>query len=423
MNPTIETLTIEKMIYGGDGLSHLPSGKAVFVPFVLPSEDVSVNLLEEKPGFARAALSEVLKPSASRTAPQCPYFTSCGGCHYQHADYSAQLEIKSAVLRETLRRTAKFEWQDEIIVHSAEPWNYRNRTRLKVRGGVNFCAGYYRVSSHDLLAVEQCPVSSPAINRAIAQLWQMGRAERVPAGVQEIEFFADHDDSRLLIEVYGELNKAAAQALLEEMHAKLPAVVGCAFFSTAQTSTPATVTVGEPSLHYAAGERTFQVSAGSFFQINRFLINDLVRTVTGDSHGKLALDLYAGVGLFANHLAARFERVQAAETSPASFGDLKKNGLRNVKVVAKTTEQFLETHKAKPELVVVDPPRAGLGDRTAKLLASLSAPAIAYLSCDPATLARDLRVLRESGYRVEAVHLFDLFPQTFHIECLVRLTL
>ena len=423
MNPTIETLTIEKMIYGGDGLSHLPSGKAVFAPFVLPGEEVSVSLLEEKPGFARAALSEVLKPSASRTAPQCPYFTSCGGCHYQHADYNAQLEIKNAVLRETLRRTAKFEWQDEIVVHSAEPWNYRNRTRLKVRGGADFCAGYYRGSSHDLLAVEQCPVSSPAINRAITQLWQMGREQRVPAGVQEIELFANHDDSQLLIEVHGELNKTTAQTLLEEIQAKIAGVAGCVFFSTAQTNTPAAVTVGEPFLQYSAGERTFQVSAGSFFQVNRYLINDLVRTVTGDFSGKLALDLYAGAGLFANHLAARFERVQAAETSPASFGDLKRNGLRNVKVVCKTTEQFLETHKAQPELAVVDPPRTGLGDRTAKLLASLRAPAIAYLSCDPATLARDLRVLRESGYRVEAVHLIDLFPQTFHIECLVRLAL
>lgn len=420
---TIENLTIEKMIYGGDGLSHLPNGKAAFVPFVLPGEEVSVNLLEEKPGFARAALSEVLKSSASRATPQCPYFTTCGGCHYQHADYNAQLEIKSAVLRDTLRRTAKFEWQDEIVVHSAEPWNYRNRTRLKVRGGAAFCAGYYRISSHDLLAVEQCPVSSPAINRALAQLWQMGREQRIPAGVHEIEFFANHDDSQLLIEVYGELDKTSAQALLQEMKAQISGTAGCAFFPSAQGSAPPALTVGDPFLNYAAGERMFQVSAGSFFQINRYLIDDLVRTVTGDFSGKLALDLYAGAGLFANHLAARFDRVQAAETAPASFGDLKKNALRNVKQVSKTTEQFLETHKAQPELVVVDPPRAGLGERTAKLLASLRAPAIAYLSCDPATLARDLRVLRESGYRVEAVHLFDLFPQTFHIECLVRLAL
>ncbi len=140
-------LAIEKMIYGGDGLSRLPNGKAVFVPFVLPGEEVEATITEEKSGFARAIADEVLKPSANRIAPACPYFGHCGGCHYQHANYESQLEIKRSVLRETLRRTAKLDWQNEIVTHAGEPWNYRNRTRIKIRGGQNFSAGYYRLAS------------------------------------------------------------------------------------------------------------------------------------------------------------------------------------------------------------------------------------------------------------------------------------
>jgi 23S rRNA (uracil1939-C5)-methyltransferase len=415
-------LTIEKMIYGGDGLSRLPNGKAAFVPFVLPGEEVEATVTEEKSGFDRTIVDEILKPSANRIAAACPYFGNCGGCHYQHADYASQLEIKRSVLRETLRRTAKLDWQNEIVTHAAEPWNYRNRTRIKVRGGKNFSAGYYRLASHDLLAVEQCPISSPAINRALTQLWQMGRAQQVPEGIAEIEFFVNHDDSRLLVEVSGEADSPICWRFLQDLQAAIPEMIGAGFFSLAPGGPRLTEKIGETLLVYAAGGKSFSVSLGSFFQTNRHLIGELAKTVAGDSQGKTALDLYAGAGLFANHLAARFERVIAVEASPASAGDLESNAEKNVTGVQATAEQFLrKSIKSRPDLVVMDPPRAGLGDRVTKLVATLQAPEIAYLSCDPATLARDLAVLVKAGYRVEEVHLFDLFPQTFHVESMVRL--
>jgi 23S rRNA (uracil1939-C5)-methyltransferase len=410
------------MIYGGDGLSRLPNGKAVFLPFVLPGEEIRAEVVEEKSGFARARLTEVLKPSETRVVPECVYFSSCGGCHYQHADYATQLEIKRQVLRDTFRRTAKLDWQNEIVTHSADPWHYRNRTRIKVRGGSDFCAGYYRMFSHELLAVEQCPISSPAINRALERFWRMGRDRFVPAGVHEIEFFANHDDSRLLLEVYGDLDGAIARQFLQALQSHLSEVAGAVFFPATQGNTRAGGTLGDPFLVYAAGDKSFRVTAGAFFQTNRHLANNLLKTVVTDLRGKTALDLYAGGGLFANHLAERFAQVIAVESSPASLADLEFNGAKNVTAVGTTAEQFLLTAaKLNAEVVIVDPPRAGLGDKTAGLLASLLVPRIAYLSCDPATLARDLRVLLQSGYRVEEVHFFDLFPQTFHIESLVRL--
>ncbi len=415
-------LTIEKMIYGGDGLSRLPNGKAAFLPFVLPGEEVEATVTEEKSGFARAIVDEILKPSANRTAPACPYFGNCGGCHYQHADYAGQLEIKRSVLRETLRRTAKLDWQNEIVTHHAEPWNYRNRTRIKVRGGAGFSAGYYRLASHDLLPVEQCPISSPAINRALAQLWQIGKAQQVPEGIEEIEFFANHDDSRLLIEVCGEADSPIRWRFLQDLQAAIPEMTGAGFFSLAPGGPRLTEKIGETLLVYASGGKSFSVSLGSFFQTNRHLIGELAKTVAGDSEGKMALDLYAGAGLFANHLAARFKSVVAVESSPASAGDLESNAEKNVTGVQNTAEQFLgKSAKSRPDLVVMDPPRAGLGDRVTELVVALQAPEIVYLSCDPATLARDLQVLIKAGYRVEEVHLFDLFPQTFHIESMVRL--
>jgi len=438
-------LTIEKMIYGGDGLARRADGKTVFLPFVLPGEEVAATILEEKTGFSRATLKEIVHASARRGEADCPYFAGCGGCHYQHTDYDNQLEIKSSILRETLLRTAKIKWEKEIAIHSDSPWNYRNRTRVKVQAGKDFALGYHRFSSNSLLPVRQCPISSPLINKALGHVWQLGESGRVPQGVVEIEFFAgpsglsgssgpsvplDETDTCMLLEVSIASAAAATEANLREfardMQVRMTEIKGVVFFPRATQggflSPKAVVTVGQDFLSYPVGDKAFRVSAGSFFQTNRYLVPDLAKVVAADLHGKTALDLYAGVGLFANHLSKRFDQVFAVESSAMSGSDLEANAQRNVTPVRSTAEQFLpKCHNLRPELVVVDPPRAGLGDKATKLLASLRAPKIGYLSCDPTTLARDLRLLVESGYRIEEVKLFDLFPQTFHVETFVRL--
>ncbi len=172
---------IEKLVYGGDGLARLPAddhgrGKTVFLPFVLPGEQIEASVVESRPGFVRAKLDKVIKPSPERIDPGCSYFGDCGGCHYQHINYAAQLRYKAEILRETLRRTAKFDLQHEIEMHSAEPWGYRNRTRMHVRHQPQFALGYFRHNSHELLPVEACPISSPLINQGIAEIWKLGRA-------------------------------------------------------------------------------------------------------------------------------------------------------------------------------------------------------------------------------------------------------
>jgi 23S rRNA (uracil1939-C5)-methyltransferase len=438
-------LNIEKLIYGGDGLARLPAddrgrGKAVFIPFVLAGEKIEAVLTEEKPGFARGHAAAILEPSPHRIPPGCPYFSRCGGCHYQHAGYEHQLEIKKEILRENLRRIAKLELQCEIQVHPSPPWNYRNRSRLQLQTLPEFAAGYFKLSSHELLPVEECPISSPLINRGIAALWQAGRAGKAVEGVREVEFFASADsngnEAKLLLELLcaPEARRAAVRAWAEELCAAMPEIAGVVAFREPQKGVQEPlVAVGASHLTYQTRNAAYRVSAGSFFQTNRLLTDELIDIVTAGRSGDLALDLYAGVGLFSTALACNYRHIVSVESSQTAANDLQYNLPINGKAVQSATEPYLaecgdkgQAGKGalflhKPDLVVVDPPRSGLGDRVARLLASADAPRITYVSCDPATLARDLVPLLAAGYRVEEVHLVDLFPQTHHLEIVLQL--
>jgi 23S rRNA (uracil1939-C5)-methyltransferase len=435
------------MIYGGDGLARLPAdahgrGKAAFVPFVLDGEEIEAAVTEEKPGYVRARAEAIVRASLHRVPPPCPYFGGCGGCQYQHATYEHQLEIKKDILRETLRRFAKLELPCEIEVHPSPPWNYRNRSRLQLRLQPDFAAGYFKVGSHELLHVEQCPISSPLINRGIAALWESGRAGKATTGVHEIEFFANADDTKLLAELScaSEARRAAVRAWAEELRAALPEITGVVAFRAAQAGDRAAperiLSLGEPSLTYETQLASYRVSAGSFFQTNRHLTDELVKLVTDGRQGDLALDLYAGVGLFSTALARDFHHIVAVESSQTSAADLAYNLSSKAEVIQASTEQYLSRSQEQgrdgkgkvllhsihtPDLAVVDPPRSGLGERVARMLANLGAPRLTYVSCDPATLARDLVPLLAAGYRVERAHLVDLFPQTYHLESVLHL--
>jgi 23S rRNA (uracil1939-C5)-methyltransferase len=427
-------LTIEKLVYGGDGLARLPAdehgpGKAVFVPFVLEGERIEASLIEQKRGFARGRAETILQASSQRVEPQCPYFRTCGGCHYQHARYEHQLEIKAAILKESLRRVAKLELESGIAIHPSPPWNYRNRTRLKVRTAPEFALGYYKFNSHELLPVEECPISSPLINRAIAAFWQMGRGGMVPDGIQEIEFFANAEDTQLLIEAYWapgtpstpvrEWADAARSTLSEIL-----AIVAFQAKSSGRTDEAKQIAAsGAKELTYKTDGASYRVSAGAFFQVNRYLINDLTEIVRNAYSGERALDLYAGVGLFSTPLSRRFAQVIAVESSQTSHADLVHNSPANVKAVRATTADFLRSAigKLRPDLVVVDPPRSGLGETVVQSLAGLGAHRMTYISCDPATASRDLAGLLSAGYRIEQAHLVDLFPQTYHLESVFHL--
>ena len=442
-------LSIEKLIYGGDGLARTPAGAdgrsmAVFVPFVLPGARVEAEIRQEKP--TRGSVARLIEASPDRVEARCPYFRQCGGCHYQHIPYERQLEFKAGILRETLQRIAKIELKSEIRLHTSPPWNYRNRTRLQVLTAPDFALGYLRFGSHEFLAVRECPISSPLLNRVMARLVEL-RVLNCPTALEELELFSDAADERLLAWAFcgREADQKDLLRWAEALERELPEIGGVTFFSSRRRSLEqqsseqrasqerpeneapidlkSLAQSGAKAIRYRTKNHEYQVSAGAFFQVNRYLVDELVSIVTGNASGDVALDLYAGVGLFSAALAQSFHHILAVEASQTSHADCVQNVPANVKAVGARTEDYLRNRpvRKRPELVVLDPPRTGAGKAVTRSLVELGAPRVRYVSCDPATLARDIAPLLAAGYHIEEAHLFDLFPETFHIESVMLL--
>ena len=425
-------LSIEKLIYGGDGLAHA-DGNTVFVPYVLPGEEVRANTKSKKKKLIWAELLEVTSPAKERKKAKCPHFQKCGGCHYQHIPATEQLRLKKNILCETLARLGGIAWDGAIVEHSAEPYGYRNRAQWAVRSGMPRALGYFLPESSVIVPIDECPVLSPRLAHTFAQLQEMARSARLPEGIQEIEAFADSADEKIALNVAFEKFPKPAAELASAFREVLPQIESLLLLDQKKNRFELT---GPGYLTHEAGGFKYRVSHLSFFQVNRFLIEDLQKTVTANAHGALALDLYSGVGFFTLPLAKTFQKVVCVDANLAATRDLYANAeIAGVTIVSHNehAEEFLKKTEEKPDFVLLDPPRAGLGAESAEKLAELGAKEIVYLSCDPSTLARDLAVLTGSSrkpkeitgpsirYEITEMYLFDLFPQTFHIETLVRL--
>jgi 23S rRNA (uracil1939-C5)-methyltransferase len=400
-------LRIEKAIYGGDGLARIPEGKAVFVPGTLPGELVETTIATDRRSFATGKLEAILDPSAERVTPGCEYVPLCGGCQYQHAGPAFQLQMKLDILKETLNR-AHVAVPSEIRSVAGEPWGYRNRIRLHVMGNG---LAYRQRGSHKLLPVTHCPIAAPLLEQAVAAVTRVGGLGDL---CDEVEFFTNGESLLISLSPRGQ----ALEEFAERMRKELPELAGVGTFS------PAGMRYwGQRSLTYTVCGIPYQVSLGSFFQVNRFLVPELLQLVVKNRSGRMAWDLYSGAGLFAR--ALDFEHVTAVESEGFSSADLKKNlESKPHRVVRSSTLDFLRSQapvKNTPELIVVDPPRAGLGKEICGHLSRVAAANIIYISCDPATLARDLQALLSSGYFVQTMHLVDMFPQTFHLETVTLL--
>jgi 23S rRNA (uracil1939-C5)-methyltransferase len=358
---------------------------------------VRLHAVREKPGLVRATPVQILEPSAARVAPGCPYFGRCGGCHYQHATYKAQLEAKRAILAEELWRQAKIRVNPEIATVAGEPWGYRNRVQLHIEDGR---LGYREAASHKLCAIDRCPIASPTINSTIAALNAMIKDRRWPQFVRSIEIFTDEERVQLNVV---ETGRPVARHFFDWCAEAIPKLV--------------------PGPLDYRGE--FRVSGNSFFQVNRFLLDALVEAALEGAEGETAVDLYAGVGLFTLPLARRFRHVAAVESGAGAVRDLRWNaeraGLTNVRAEQQPAEKFLATLGLVPDFVLLDPPRAGLGPKMVAQLIRLRPRKVMIVACDPVTLARDAAGLIGGGFRIEGLTMVDLFPQTFHLETLMRL--
>jgi 23S rRNA (uracil1939-C5)-methyltransferase len=430
-------LQIQKAVYGGAGLAHQTegegAGKAVFVPFTLPGEIVEARLLEQKNAFGEASLLQVLTASEDRVPPRCAHFGQCGGCHYQHAAYPAQVQMKVAILKETLERAGLMALP-AIQTHTGEPWAYRNRTRLRIAElEAILRVGYNRRGSNEFLAVHECPISAPLVWRAAEALLQVATESsaigRLLRTAVEVEFFITGDEKKLQMTLFVQKVQSGPDALCERMQELVPELAGAdvslvpSSETQRRTRRPRTLeSWGTNGLNYPVAGEGYWISRGGFFQINRFLVDELVRIVNAGRRGAVAWDLYAGVGLFSRALARAFQLVVAVE---AAANDLSRsfNG-PGKRAVETTTVEFLRSavvQRERPDLIVMDPPRAGVGAEVCSLLARISSPEIVYVSCDPVTLARDLKLLVAAGYNVAEIHMVDMFPQTFHLETVMIL--
>ena len=388
MTETLE-VRIEKLVYGGDGLGRV-EGRAVFVSGTAPGDLVRARVVEQKKGFARAELVEIVEPGPSRREAPCPVYGRCGGCQLQHVDYATQVEAKTAFVRETLERIGRLTLPGEVRMHAdpSHEFGYRVRATAHLaatREGVIF--GFFGARSHRIVDVESCPLLVPDLDAA----WRRARAER--GGLHRVKT----------------LDLAAGDSQV--------------------ATDPPIAAVGGAELETEIEGVRYRFSPSVFFQTNRHLLGALVRGATeGEETGGLALDLFAGVGLFAIPLARRFERVVAVEGDSRAAAFTRANARANdasaVDVVVEPVEHWLEREPVEPGSIdhaLLDPPRAGLGLDATRALARLAPRRVVYVSCDPSTLARDLRVLVDAGYTLESVDAYDLFPQTYHVETIAKL--
>lgn len=390
-------VNVEKLVYGGEGLARI-DGQVVLVPYVLPGEGVEIETERVKTGLLRGELLKVMEPAPERVVARCEYFANCGGCHYQHAEYSFQLQQKREILRETLQRLGGIAFEGEIQVISGEPWFYRNRIQLHFSDNET---GFHRARSRELCAIDRCYISSPLLNTVILKLQAAAKEPEWPRFLRSLEVFTNETDVQLQI-----------------VNSTRP--VAARFFDWCGAFIP---DLAKNAIEYTAAGHRYRISRGAFFQVNRFLVDALVEEVLRDASGERAVDLYAGVGLFALPLAQRFRSVDAVERSGPAYRDLEWNARQSelpIRTFQKSAEEFLRESTEAPDVIVADPPRAGLGKETTVELLRLRAPKILLVSCDPATLARDVKKLL-AIYRIERLTLVDLFPQTYHFEAVVQL--
>jgi 23S rRNA (uracil1939-C5)-methyltransferase len=377
------------------------------------------------------------------TEPRCVHFGACGGCQYQDIAYDRQIGRKREMV-EGLLAEAGLEELPEMVLHAAAPWGYRNRVRMRIGvvgvGEGEVRVGYSRAASHEFLPVRMCPIAAPGVWRAAEALTELAKADalcrRWLAAMSGVEIFGD--ESRLQMSFFAHDAEAVRRedfaGFCERVKAAVPELAGAGVEMDPDLTRRARrawdgASWGAAGLAYEAAGYGYWVSRGAFFQVNRFLVDELVRLATSGRSGELAWDLYAGVGLFSRALAERFAEVVAVEGAEVSARDLAgmARGLKTpgtIKPIHAATLDFLRaqvTQRKRPELIVMDPPRAGVGVEGCKLLGRMRVTEIVYVSCDPATLARDLKVLTGAGYGVQEMHLVDLFPQTVHVETVVRL--
>ncbi len=420
-NPSLESkeetlrLSIEKLVYGGYGLAR-HRDKVYLVRFSAPKELVDAEVIEEKKDYAEAQVRKVVIPSNSRRSALCPYYGVCGGCQLQHIEYTTQVEEKENILVETLERIGKLKDVNLLDpITSGQEVGYRIRVQFKVKNGR---LGFFRWDEHEVVDIEECPVAHRRINDLIKPLKECIRPIKE---LQEIHVLYSPSKDEFLVKFITptQIERGLLESLKEELLP--PEVVGVGDYSRLRTVLNRRFWIGKEYTFVDVGPWTYRVSADSFFQVNWTLWERFIEAVRQNVSFRKAIDLHCGVGFFTIPLSERGNFIEGSDSNPHAVSDAeynaKINGRDNVVFVRSDAYRHLKSRGGEVlDLVVLDPPRSGLEKNEIELLTKNKPERIIYISCNPSTLARDLRQLVKSGYVLEGVRLVDMFPQTYHIE-------
>jgi len=379
---------IERILPGGVGLAHA-GGKTVFVALAAPGDRLRVAIDREQGKVLFASIKEIVSQSPVRVEPPCPYFGRCGGCDFQQLTYPAQLEAKAEIIRDCLHRIAGLEHIPDFLVRPSTQWRYRGRAVWQIDREKKMI-GYYERGSRRVCDVVDCAVLVPELQQTLEQVRSTSWSSIAP-------------DLKHLQVVRGDNGVSLAPE-----------------FDGFQTK----------ELSLKIGDQVYNFNAQAFFQINQETLKQVVDFALEGVHGESALDLYSGVGLFTLPLARRFKSVVAVESNSvaARFArrNIQQSKLNNARIVTATVTEWMATAAmggGRYDFVLLDPPRAGAESAVIMGILQLAPARISYVSCDPATLARDLKKLLAGGYEIDSLAAFDMFPQTHHVETVVRLLL
>ena len=402
--PTFDIL-LEKLTYGGEAMGRLPDGRAVFVPFGLPGETVRVRLMQDKQNFARGELLEVLTASDERIDPKCKHFGKCGGCHYQNLSYENQLQAKTEILRDQFQRIGKIENPPiKPIVPSPLEWNYRNHVQFHLTAEGKL--GFVNSKGNSVFPIEECHLPETSIDSFWRELQFESNKE-----VERVSLRAGHNEELMVV--------------LESENFETPELEIEADVSVVHLFDEHPVVIaGRDHFVVSIHEKDFRVSSASFFQVNTKMAEKMVEHLIVRlpvSMSTTVLDVYCGVGLFSKFFAPKCEQVIGIEASESACEDFVFNldEFDNVELYEGAAEEILPGLAGRLDsstFAIVDPPRAGIERHALDAILDIKPQVIAYVSCDPSTLARDAARLIHGGYRLAEVTPFDLFPQTYHIE-------
>ena len=395
-------LKIDKYVYGGDAMGRLEDGRVAFVPFALPGEEIKANIIEDKKGFVRAEFLEVLKRSPQRIEPRCKHYTKCGGCHYQHLSYQEQLEVKTEIVLDALQRIGGLEdISINPIISSDIEWNYRNNVQFHLNqdGVLGFMAG----RSDTVVPIEECHL----LSEVLTELWPSLALEPNP-DIKRVSLRVGQDDDVMLI-----FETFSDEALEFSVDFPISAVqLGSESYY---------VLSGDDFIHTEVLGKSFRVTANAFFQVNSStaekMVNHLLEILPLDED-MTVLDLYCGVGFFSAFIAPKVSKLIGIESHPQASEDFVFNldEFDNIELYEGKAKLVMKGLEVNPDIIVVDPPRSGLGRHVLDAIVELAPKHLAYISCDPATLARDAKRLTAKGYSLQQITPIDMFPQTFHIE-------